>query len=52
MKIKEPFSAISHAIGAVLAILALSLLLQESLDPFKPWHIAAFSVFGAGMFLL
>ncbi len=52
MKIKEPFSAISHTIGAILAILALILLIQESIDPIKPWHIAAFSVFGIGMFLL
>ena len=52
MKIKEPFSAVSHAIGAVLAILALILLIRESIDPIKPWHIAAFSVFGSGMFLL
>ena len=52
MKIKEPFNAISHAIGAVLAILALILLIRESIDPIKPWHIVAFSVFGSGMFLL
>ena len=52
MKIKEPFSAVSHAIGAVFAILALILLIRESIDPIKPWHIAAFSVFGSGMFLL
>ena len=52
MKIKEPFSAVSHAIGAVLAILALILLIQESINPIKPWHIVAFSVFGSGMFLL
>ena len=52
MKIKEPFSAVSHAIGAVLAILALILLIRESIDPIKPWHIIAFSVFGSGMFLL
>ena len=52
MKIKEPFSAVSHAIGAVLAILALILLIRESIDPIKPCHIAAFSVFGSGMFLL
>jgi len=52
MKIKEPFSAVSHAIGAVLAILALILLIRESIDPIKPWHIVAFSVFGSGMFLL
>ena len=42
MKIKEPFSAISHTIGAILAILALILLIQESIYPIKPWHISAF----------
>ncbi len=52
MKIKEPFNAISHAVGAVLAIIGMTLLLLESVKPFKPWHIASFSVFGSGMFLL
>ena len=37
MKIKEPFSAVSHAIGAVLAILALILLIRESIDPTKQY---------------
>tara|TARA_B100001079_G_scaffold271730_1_gene290777 strand:- start:2811 stop:3476 length:666 start_codon:yes stop_codon:yes gene_type:complete len=52
MRIKEPFSAISHAIGAMLAILALILLILESINPIKPWHIVTFSVFCSGMFLL
>jgi|TARA_Y100000031_G_C8206973_1_gene379096 hemolysin III len=52
LKIKEPFSAISHALGAVFAIVALILLIQESVNPIKPWHIVSFSIFGSGMFLL
>lgn len=52
MKIKEPFSAISHSVGALLAILAMVLLIQKSVDPIKPWHIVSFSVFGSGLFLL
>jgi len=52
LNIKEPFSAISHAIGAMFSVVALVLLIQESIDPIKPWHIVSFSVFGSGMFLL
>lgn len=52
LKIKEPFSAISHALGSVFAIIALILLIQESVNPIKPWHIVSFSIFGSGMFLL
>ena len=52
MKIKEPFSAISHALGAILSIIALTLLIQESINPIKPWHIVSFTIFGTGMFLL
>ena len=52
LKIKEPFSAISHALGAILSIIALTLLLQESINPIKPWHIVSFTIFGTGMFLL
>jgi len=52
LKIKEPFSAISHALGAILSIIALTLLIQESINPIKPWHIVSFTIFGTGMFLL
>ncbi len=46
LKIKEPFSAISHALGAVFAVIALVILIQESVNPIKPWHIVSFSIFG------
>ncbi len=52
LRIKEPFSAISHALGAILSIIALTLLIQESINPIKPWHIVSFTIFGTGMFLL
>ena len=52
LRIKEPFSAISHALGAILSVIALTLLIQESINPIKPWHIVSFTIFGTGMFLL
>ncbi len=52
LKIKEPFSAVSHAIGAIFSVVALILLIRESVNPIKPWHIVSFSIFGSGMFLL
>ena len=50
-KIREPVSAITHFIGMILAIIGLIILLIESTNPLKPWHILAFSIFGVSMFL-
>ena len=50
-KIREPVSAITHFIGMILAIIGLIILLIESTNPPKPWHILAFSIFGVSMFL-
>tara|TARA_B100000315_G_scaffold259396_1_gene315270 strand:- start:6398 stop:7051 length:654 start_codon:yes stop_codon:yes gene_type:complete len=51
-KLKEPINGLTHCIGAILAVVALILLIYESVNPFKPWHVVTFSVFGTGMFLL
>ena len=50
-KIREPVSAITHFIGMILAIIGLIILLIESTNPPKPWHILAFSIFGVSMFV-
>ena len=52
LKIKEPFNTVSHGIGAIFSVVALVLLIKESINPIKPWHIVSFSIFGSGMFLL
>lgn len=48
--ISDPFSAISHMVGAGLAIVALVALLI--LAHGRPWHVVCFSVYGATLILL
>lgn len=45
-------SGLTHVIGAILSVVGFILLIQKSMDPFDPWKVAAFSVFGSGLFLL
>lgn len=46
MRIKEPISALSHFLGALLSIMGLVLLLQYSYQEASIWHIVSFAVFG------
>jgi hemolysin III len=48
--IKEPFPALSHWVGAVLSVAGLVLLLIRAAP--RPWHIAAFAVYGTSLVLL
>lgn len=46
----RPWSAITHGIGAILAILGTALLLCKSvLLGLDPWHIVSFAIYGASM---
>ena len=49
-KVKHPFSALSHGIGALLGIVALVLLLVWARG--EPWRTTAFSIYGATLILL
>lgn len=49
---KDPGSAVTHLIGAVLAVLATPLLLIKTAAGHNPVHITAMAVFMAGMILL
>lgn len=51
-KLRDPVSGLTHCIGAVLAVAGLVLLICETVNPVKPWHIVSFSVFGTGLVLL
>jgi len=42
----------THFIGIIFAVIATILLLDISLNPYKPYHLISFSVFGFGMILL
>lgn len=52
IKIKEPFSALSHALGIGLAIAALVLLVVWGSLYGTVGHIVGFSIFGAGAIFL
>lgn len=47
---REPFSAISHMVGAALSIAALVVLLVLSHG--RPWHVVSFSIYGATLIAL
>ena len=50
VRLKDPFSALSHALGALLGIAGLVLLLVWSRG--KPWHTTAFSIYGTTLILV
>ncbi|HQP30904.1 MAG TPA: hemolysin III family protein [Deltaproteobacteria bacterium] len=51
--LRDPVSALTHLTGALLAILGLIALVRAAVHPVvKPWHIVAFSIFGAGLICL
>ncbi|MGE4319717.1 MAG: hemolysin III family protein [Deferribacterales bacterium] len=52
MVIKDPVSGISHLIGAMLSIAALSVLVTLSAYNATVWHIVSFSIYGSSMILL
>jgi|TARA_B110000240_G_scaffold140994_1_gene156014 hemolysin III len=45
-------SGLTHMIGAILSIVGLILLIIESINPFDPWKVVTFSIFGSGLVLL
>jgi hemolysin III len=51
-KLREPMNGFTHFIGIVLSIIGTILLLRTSLNPHKPNHLIAFSIFGLGLLLL
>lgn len=48
--ISDPFSAISHMVGAGLSIAALVILVV--LAHGRPWHVVSFAIYGASLILL
>lgn len=48
--IKHPLSGLSHALGALLAVVALVVLVVESHG--DPWRVTSFAVYGATLILL
>lgn len=52
MRIKDPVSGFSHLAGAVLSVVALSVLVALAAMNGTAWHVVAFSVYGGAMILL
>jgi hemolysin III len=48
--LRDPFSGISHYVGAVFAVIGLVVLI--ALAEGRPWHLAAYLVYGVGAILL
>ena len=51
-RLRDPVSGMTHFWGVVFSIVGLILLLNKALVNGSPWHIVAFSVFGASLILL
>ncbi len=51
-KLREPMNGFTHFIGIVLSIVGTIFLISSSLNPYKPNHLIAFSIFGLGLILL
>lgn len=52
MRIKEPFAALSHALGIPLAIALLAVMVTLAARKATALHVVSFSIFGAGMVLV
>jgi len=50
--LREPFSGLSHLVGALLALVALYLLLHNAVQLHDQLAIVAFSIYGLSLFLL
>ena len=50
--LREPMNGFTHFIGIVLSIIGTILLISLSINPYKPYHLISFSIFGIGMMFL
>ncbi len=51
-KLREPINGFTHFVGAILAVIGTIILINISLNPYKPAHLISFTIFGIGMILL
>ena len=50
LRLKDPFSGVSHLVGAALSLVGLFLLLDAAWG--KPWHVTSFLIYGITLFLV
>jgi hemolysin III len=51
-KLREPMNGLTHFIGIIFSIVGTIVLINQTLDPLKPYHFVSFLIFGLGMILL
>ncbi len=51
-KLREPMNGFTHFVGAIFAVIGTIILINISLNPYKPAHLISFTIFGIGMILL
>lgn len=51
-KMKDPVSALTHLLGALVAVPITVLLILRAVRAGDPWHIVSYAIFGAALFLL
>ncbi len=49
---KDPISALTHLVGAILAVIGVIILVYYSSTKASIWHVVSFSIFGAALILL
>lgn len=50
--LREPMNGFTHFLGIIFAMTVTVLLVDLSLNPYKPHHLISFLIFGIGMILL
>lgn len=50
--LKEPISAYSHLVGALLSVAGLVVLVVQAVQRATPWHVVSFAIFGTSLILL
>jgi hemolysin III len=48
-RLKDPASALTHGIGALLAVAGLAVLVYQGVVHGTVWHVVSFSIFGASL---
>jgi hemolysin III len=51
-RLREPFSGLSHLVGALLSVAGLSLLVTYAALEASAWHVVSFSIYGSSMIML
>lgn len=51
-QLREPVNGLTHAFGALLSVVGLTVLVASSVNPVRPWHVTTFAVFGVALVAL